>query len=191
MSIATICRFRVVVAVLLIVSCDAANENSWAEHGLNVQPENRCSTYDSGDYRYSQSVETQIVTAQGGIFSPYDLQCFATTRDTDIDHIVARSEAHDSGLCGTTAATRKQFATDLLNLTLASPSLNRHLKAAKDAAEWLPDENQCWYAHTIILVKRKYSLSVDQAESDALKRVLNRCENAEMIIPQCAGPASL
>ena len=52
----------------------------------------------------------------------------------DIEHIVARSEAHDSGLCATDAATRRRFASDLLNLTLASPSVNRSQKSGKDAS---------------------------------------------------------
>ena len=38
------------------------------------------------------------------------------TNETDIEHIVARSEAHDSGLCVADEATRRRFATDLLNL---------------------------------------------------------------------------
>ena len=41
--------------------------------------------------------------------------------ETDIEHIVATSEAHDSGLCAADRATRKQFAQDLRNLTLAPP----------------------------------------------------------------------
>ena len=40
--------------------------------------------------------------------------------------MVAKSEAHDSGLCNAGAQTRRTFSNDLLNLTLASPSVNRH-----------------------------------------------------------------
>ena len=37
---------------------------------------------------------------QGGrIYEPYSGRYFESTRETDIEHIVARSEAHDSGLC--------------------------------------------------------------------------------------------
>ena len=38
---------------------------------------------------------------------------------------------------------KDQFASDLLNLTLASPSVDRHQKSDKDAAEALPDLNAC------------------------------------------------
>ena len=50
---------------------------------------------------------------------------------------MATREAHDSGLCARDRATRARFATDLRNLTLAAPRLNRQ-KGHKDAAQWLP-----------------------------------------------------
>ena len=107
--------------------------------GLTVSAENRCSPYDPDDYSYSQSVEPRIIAEMGGrIYGPYTGRTFMDRGETDIEHIVARSEAHDSGLCATDSGTRKRFASDLLNLTLAAPSVNRHQKVAKDAAEWLP-----------------------------------------------------
>ena len=118
---------------------------SW--RGLVVAPEDRCSPYDSDDYRYSQSVEQRIVTSMGGIvYGPYTGRWFDNTSETDIEHIVARSEAHDSGLCDASAETRRRFATDLLNLTLASPEVNRSQKSGKDASEWLPELNRCWFS---------------------------------------------
>ena len=59
-------------------------------------------------------------------------------------------------------ATTPQFARDLLNLTLASPSLNRSQKGDKDAAEWMPDQNRCWFAQTIVDVRLMYGLTIDQ-----------------------------
>ena len=67
--------------------------------GITIASENRCSPCDSGDYRYSPSVELRIVEEQGGIFSPYTGAWFEDIGETDIEHIVVRSEAHDSGLC--------------------------------------------------------------------------------------------
>ena len=84
---------------------------------------------------------------------PYTGTCFASTKQTDIEHIVATSEAHDSGLCAADRATRKRFAKDLRNLTLASPRVNRHQKSGKDAGEWLPDRNRCWFAGRVLEVK--------------------------------------
>ena len=151
--------------------------------GLTIAPENRCSDYDPDDYRYPQSVEADIVAAMGGIiYSPYTGEYFDSTTETDIEHIIARSEAHDSGLCDDADATKTAFARDLLNLTLASPSLNRHQKGARDAAEWLPGLNQCWFADRIVQVRVKYGLTVDQAEVDAIKGVLDGCDSVEMVI---------
>ena len=59
-----------------------------------------------------------------------------------IEHIVAASEAHDSGLCARDQGTRARFAQDLRNLTLASPRVNRHEKSGKDAGEWIPVQNR-------------------------------------------------
>ena len=68
--------------------------------GVTVAPEERC----------SPSVEPRIVDELGGIYGPYTGTWFESIRETDIEHIVARSEAHDSGLCAGTRATRAEFA---------------------------------------------------------------------------------
>ena len=118
----------------------------------------------------------------GGVYGPYTGTWFGSIRETDIEHIVARSEAHDSGLCAASPATRAQFASDLLNLTLASPRVNRHQKVAKDAAEWLPDLNRCWYVDRTIQVRLEYSLTIDHAEADAIDQVLANCQSTEMVV---------
>ena len=148
---------------------------------LTIDNEDRCSDYDADDYSYPQSVEADIVAGMGGIiYSPYTGEYFDSTGETDIEHIVARSEAHDSGLCDADAETRDAFASDLLNLTLADPDLNRNEKVDKDAAEWLPEINKCWFAYRIVQVRAKYSLTVDQAEADALEAVMSECSSFEM-----------
>ena len=145
--------------------------------GLTIAPEDRCSPYDSDDYRYPQSVEDDIVADLGGVYSPYTCESFASDTETDIEHIVARSEAHDSGLCRADAATKRDFARDLLNLTLASPSVNRSQKSDKDAAEWMPEQNQCWFAQTVVDVRAKYGLTIDQREADAIDQMLSGCSS--------------
>ena len=60
--------------------------------------------------------------------------------------------------------------------------MNRHQKSGKDAAEWLPDLNECWFAATIVEVRVKYSLTVDDAERTVLEGVLSDCESTEMIL---------
>ena len=151
--------------------------------GLVVAPEDRCAPYDPDDYPYNQSVEQRIVKQLNGlVYGPYTGTHFEDTGQTDIEHIVARSEAHDSGLCAADAATKKQFASDLLNLTLASPEVNRQQKSARDAAEWLPDLNQCWFADRVVQVRQEYRLTIDETEAAALETVLSGCSSVDMVI---------
>ena len=178
-----------VLAVVIFVFQAESNE-TW--RGLTVAPENRCSSYSSRDYSYPSSVEAGIVESLGGaIYGPYTGICFNSTTETDIEHIVARTEAHDSGMCAERVERRRDFARDLLNLTLASPGVNRDQKSDKDAAEWLPDVNQCWFADRVVQVKAKYNLTVDPDERDALEQVLSACESTEMFFSVCTlGPNS-
>ena len=120
----------------------------------------------------------------GVIYGPYTGTSFDSTSQTDIEHIVARSEAHDSGLCATDAETKRQFASDLLNLTLASPAVNRSQKSGKDAAEWLPDLNHCWFANRVVEVRQRYELTVDQRERNVLEGILSACTSTEMVVQQ-------
>ena len=178
---------RLLVGVLLTLSLSVATfaqQNTW--RGLRVEHENRCSEYDKSEqYPYPQSVEDTIVAEMDGrVYGPYTGRYFQSDRETDIEHIVAASEGHDSGLCAASDETRRQFATDPLNLTLAAPKINRCGSGGKcglDAAEWLPAENKCWFANRIIEIKSKYDLSVDQKEANALEAVLNGCTNVKMI----------
>ena len=100
--------------------------------GIPIQDENRCTPYHSADYPYSASLEAQIVAELNGKFySPYTGKTFTRAVEVDIEHIVARSEAHDSGLCAADIFTRRAFASDMLNLTLAEPAVNRNQKWQK------------------------------------------------------------
>lgn len=176
-------------AALAVAGFAQDMQQTW--RGLMVAPEHRCARYDSRDYRYAPSLEARIAALLGRVFSPYTGRCFASMRETDIEHIVARSEAHDSGLCRADAATRRRFAADLLNLTLASPGINRHRKRDHDAADWLPERNRCWFAGRIVEVRRKYGLSIDAREAAALERVLGGCRSTALAAAECAAGAGI
>ena len=184
----------IALAVLAIAAVPAAGRgyaaaDTW--RGLAVAPEHRCASYDRGDYPYPQSVETRIVASMGGrVYGPYTGRHYRSMRDTDIDHVVALSEAHDSGLCAAVPTVRRRFASDLLNLTLAAPDVNRCGAAGKcgfDATGWLPAINRCWFAARIIAVKQKYALSVDRREAAALDRVLAGCDSTAMTVTAPGG----
>ena len=150
------------------------NRQNWL--GLAIADESRCSPYNRDDYDYPQAVERDIALRQGMV-SLYTGREFDSLQESDIEHVVALSEAHDSGMCAADVEDRVRFASDLDNLTLAAPDLNRYEKRAKDTAEWLPQQNQCWFARVVVWVKRKYDLTVDQKEYDALTNLLIRCQD--------------
>ena len=156
----------------------------WKYVAIPIEPENRCSEYDSDDYSYTSSIEHHIVEQQGGVWSPYTLERFDSIKETDIEHIVPRSEGHDSGLCARSKDARRGFARDLLNLTLADPTLNRYEKADHDPAEWLPVENLCWYIARWIGIKYKWQLTADQKEIDAIDNALQfECGGFALVRP--------
>ena len=158
--------------------------------GIPIADERACSPYNADDYPYSQSVEREIVAAMGGrIYSPYTGQTFASLAETDIEHIVARSEAHESGLCAAAADIRRAFAGDPLNLTLADPVLNRDRKLALDLAEWLPQRNRCWYIARVVAVKRKYGLSMDVREASTARTLLASCTTFDLVFHASVTPA--
>ena len=180
---------RVTVFGLLLASASsfAAAPQTAAWRGLTVAPEVRCAPYDSGDYAYSRALERQAIAAMGGrIYGPYSGRTFVRATETDIEHIVARSEAHDSGLCAAPAAVKRQFANDLLNITLADPDVNRSAKNDRDAAGWLPPLNRCWFAGRALAVRLKYRLTIDRAEAATLDRVLSGCASTAMIFRNAA-----
>ena len=176
-------------AVVALGLVDVASAETW--RGLTVADERRCVPYDKKrDYPYPQSVERDIVRELGVVYGPYTGTCFAFSGQTDIEHIVAASEAHDSGLCAADAETKARFARDLRNLTLASPRVNRHEKSGKDAAEWVPARNRCWFAGRVLEVRRAYGLTIDRREVAALDRILASCGSTVLDPVVCAVPAT-
>ena len=175
---------RLILYAFLLLPVIAIGE-TW--QGLTVEPEQRCSPYSAKSYRYPANADRKIVERLGwevdkkgklnNTFpSPYMPGIsFRFLQDMDIEHIVARSEAHDSGLCSQPDQW-SVFASDPLNLTVGGEHVNRTLKRDKDAADWLPDINVCWYVKTVIAVKQKYHLSVDDDERIALQEAEVNCE---------------
>ena len=156
--------------------------------GLVVEPESRCpgARYDRDEYGTGyRTKEDDIIDQLGAIFSPYTGACYASASETTIDHIVALHQAHHSGMCFADAEAKRAFGSDILNLTLAAEEVNS-AKGARDAFDWLPDMNRCWFSRRVVDVKRKYGMTVDREEAQALELVLAACETTELDRPDCA-----
>ena len=131
---------------------------------------------DIGEY----GLEERIVRYQRGIYSPYDGETYDSIKQTDIEHITARHQAHVSGLCEAPKTAKVAYTKDLRNLTLATPEVNRSQKSDKDFGHWKPDRNDCWMAARIVATKRVWALTVDQRERDELESTIKDCTSFEM-----------
>jgi hypothetical protein len=94
----------------------------------------------------------------------------------DIDHVVALSNAWQTGAAYFDRNIRSQIANDPLNLLAVDAKLNRQ-KGDGDAATWLPPNKafRCEYVSRQVSVKAKYSLWVTSPEKEAILRVLSNC----------------
>jgi hypothetical protein len=108
----------------------------------------------------------------------------------DIDHVVARSNAWQTGAFKFDEETLKEFGNDPLNLLAVSSSLNRQ-KGDGDAATWLPPNKsyRCEYVARQIAVKHKYDLWVVPPEKVAMERVLDKCEDQPAFAEDVDWPA--
>jgi hypothetical protein len=94
----------------------------------------------------------------------------------DIDHVVALSNAWQTGAFQLTLIQRTNFANDPLNLLAVDFKLNRQ-KGDGDAATWLPPYKfyRCTYVARQVSVKTKYKLWVTAPEKTAISNLLTAC----------------
>ena len=105
----------------------------------------------------------------------------STKSNIDIDHVVALSNAWQTGAAYFDKTKRQQIANDPLNLLAVDFSLNRQ-KGDGDAATWLPPlkSYRCDYVGRQIAVKAKYGLWVTQPEKGAIIKLLEMCEGQKL-----------
>ena len=118
----------------------------------------------------------------GLLHDPYTGKDITFTRGIDtssavqIDHVVALSDAWQTGAQQLSANQREQLANDPLELLAVDGPANQQ-KSDGDAATWLPPNKpfRCQYVARQIAVKAKYMLWVTAAEKEAMQRVLASC----------------
>lgn len=100
----------------------------------------------------------------------------STSDDVQIDHVVALSNAWQTGAQQLSPLRRELLANDPLNLLAVDGSANQQ-KSDGDAATWLPANKpfRCQYISRQIDVKKKYKLWVTPAEKQAMERALATC----------------
>lgn len=115
----------------------------------------------------------------GSLIDPYSGKeiTFSSTKSTiDIDHVVALSNAWQTGAAYFDKTKRQLIANDPLNLLAVDSNLNRQ-KGDGDAATWLPPlkSYRCDYVARQIAVKAKYALWVTSPEKEAIVKILEKC----------------
>ena len=99
-----------------------------------------------------------------------------SSMEVQIDHVVALSNAWQTGAFKLTADQRRALSNDPLNLFAVKGRLNSQ-KGDGDAATWLPPLKgfRCNYVAQQIAVKAKYSLWVTAPEKAAMVSILAKC----------------
>jgi hypothetical protein len=99
-----------------------------------------------------------------------------TSDDVQIDHVVALSNAWQTGAQQLPFVRRELLANDPLNLLAVDGNANQQ-KSDGDAATWLPSNKafRCEYVSRQVKVKKKYHLWVTPPEKQAIKQVLAMC----------------
>ncbi|MHA6629520.1 HNH endonuclease family protein [Pseudonocardia sichuanensis] len=124
----------------------------------------------------------ECVVLNGRLADPYTGRTIDFTRgqgtsdDVQIDHVVALSNAWQTGAQQLAPDTRELLGNDPLNL-LAVDGPTNVSKGDGDAATWLPPVRgyRCAYVARQVAVKSKYGLWVTSAEREAIARILSGC----------------
>ncbi|MFD7308437.1 HNH endonuclease family protein [Promicromonospora sp. NPDC059942] len=134
---------------------------------------------DLDDFVLTDGDSCQV--ASGTLDDPYTGETIEFERGENsgavqIDHVVALMNAWTTGAADWDKDKRVSIANDPLNLVASDGPANMG-KGAKDASEWLPDNQayRCEYVARQIAVKTKYELWVTPAEHDAMEDVLTSC----------------
>ena len=123
------------------------------------------------------------VVLTGTLIDPYSgieinfVRGNVTSMEVQIDHVVALSNAWQTGAFKLTLEKRTAFANDPDNLLAVKGSLNSQ-KGDGDAATWLPPlkSYRCAYVTKQIVVKARYGLWVTAPEKAAMKNILAKCK---------------
>jgi len=129
-----------------------------------------------------RGIGEDCVILSGVLTDPYSgetisfLRGVATSSEIQIDHVVALSNAWQTGAFKLNLAQRTAFANDPSNLLAVKGILNSQ-KGDGDAATWLPPRKsyRCEYVTRQVMVKAKYGLWLTAPEKAAILKILKSC----------------
>ena len=129
-----------------------------------------------------QVFKDRCVIVSGTLPDPYSgeridfVRGVGTSMAVQIDHVVALSNAWQTGAFKLTVEKRTALANDPLNLLAVKGILNSQ-KSDGDAATWLPPKKgyRCAYVARQIAVKAKYGLWLTAPEKAAIQKIIATC----------------
>ena len=95
--------------------------------------------------------------------------------EEDRDHRVPWNEALKSGLCGRDEQEQRDFYNDVDNIWYLDSHVNQNVKGDKDFGQWVPETHVCEYFQKYFATKRKWGLTVDTEEAEALHSAFTEC----------------
>lgn len=169
----------------------AAYGEAWTDDNDAPGGHNGCDTRDDildrdlVDITHVFTKRCPDAVATGTLHDPYTNTVIAFQRGAkvgeavQIDHLVPLSYAWDMGAYNWPAGERIRFANDPANLLAVQGQANQD-KGDSPPALWMPANTAfaCQYAVQFIAVLRGYSLPVDIASGDVLRRAAATCPAA-------------
>lgn len=156
---------------------------------------NGCDTRDDVLRRDLTSITSQGCKVEQGVLAdPYTRRVIhfvrgrTTSEAVQVDHVVALSNAWQTGAQQLSQAQRVRLANDPTNLFAVDGPTNQ-AKGDADAATWLPPNKafRCTYVAHQVTVKATYRLWVTAAEKAAIQRVLASCPSEQAPADALAG----
>jgi len=156
--------------------------NGWSE-SLGCDTRNIILNRDLVD----ASIDENCNVVSGVLNDPYTgktidfVRGASTSSDVQIDHVVALSDAWQTGAQLLSKESRVLLANDPLELLAVDGPANQQ-KSDGDASTWLPSNIgfRCQYVARQIAVKIKYILWVTQSEKQAIQSVLSSCPDQRL-----------
>ena len=164
--------------------------------GRGWQQQNNCSTRDLvlrseaiGNYT---TAPDSCKPVTGKWYSPYDGKNWTNSSALQIDHMVPKEEAWQSGAYAWTDAQRKEYKNDLgygpslIAVTSHENQSKQSQEPGNETEQYLPplEAYRCEYVAEWIAVKYRWSLNVDSQEKRALLTLLDSCgESVKIPMP--------
>ena len=156
----------------------AYNSNNYVSSKWSDTNNSGCETRDDiliNSLENSTKGDTKCDIQSGELFDYYTGRTISLKDGIDIDHIVAKKNAWDSGVYLWSQETWTKYINDEDRVLIATSDSANRSKGSKDAADWLPENTEYWCKYVIqqIEIKDFYNLSVRQVEKDKMQEVLN------------------